>query len=242
MARNVLRAALLTIGDEVLRGDTVDTNKAFLGTELTARGIQVCLAVTIPDDVNTISDWVRRLSADYDYVFCCGGIGPTPDDKTRPAIAAAFGLGLAVYKEELARFEREHGITLNAGQREMWNLPAGCELLWGEGVRMPGCRVENVYVFPGVPAVMQAMWHWVADRFQGVPRHVVKFESRARESLFSAVMADYIARYPELEFGSYPRLKNGWSVMIAIRGVDAGLVERVAVEFKQAIEATSASG
>lgn len=237
MARNVLRAALLTIGDEVLRGDTVDTNKAFLGTELTARGIQVCLAVTIPDDVNTISDWVRRLSADYDYVFCCGGIGPTPDDLTRAAVAAAFEVEISIDEERLARFERERGLTLNPGQREMWRLPVGCELLWGEGVNAPGFKLENVYVFPGVPAVMQAMWAAVAERFQGRPEHFVRFQSPARESLFAATMQRYAEAHPGVHFGSYPQLKDGgWTVRIAVHGLDAEEVERVAAQFRAELE------
>jgi len=103
-------------------------------------------------------------------------------------------------------------------------------------VTAPGFYVDNVYAFAGVPVVMQAMWGSVAERFQGVPLHVARFESHARESLFAPVMADFITRYPELQFGSYPRLETGWHVSITVRGRDRALVEKVAYDFKVAIE------
>jgi molybdenum cofactor synthesis domain-containing protein len=230
-------AAILTVGDEVLRGDTVDTNKAFLGAELTRQGVAVPLAVSVPDRVEIVADWVRRLSGDYDFVFSCGGIGPTPDDLTREAIGLAFNRALVVFERELAEFEQRHGVKLNPGQREMWRLPLGSELVWGEGVTAPGFRVENVYAFAGVPVVMEAMWRSVADRFQGTPLHVARFESHARESLFAPVMTQFIKRYPQLQFGSYPRLVGGWRVMITVRGVEPELVERIAAEFRSQIEA-----
>lgn len=232
-------AAILTIGDELLRGDTVDTNKAFLGAELTRRGIAVRLAVSVPDALEVMADWIRRLAGEFDYVFCCGGIGPTPDDLTRAGVARAFGRELVLFERELAEFEQRREVTLTPGQREMWRLPAGSGLIWGKGVTAPGFFVDNVYVFAGVPVVMQAMWGSVADRFVGVPLHVVRFESHARESLFAPVMAQFIARYPQLQFGSYPRLETGWHVSITVRGEDRALVEDVAREFKSAIEAVT---
>lgn len=237
MPEKVPAAAILTVGDEVLRGDTVDTNKAFLGAELTKQGVAVPLAVSVPDRVEVVADWIQRLSADYDFVFSSGGIGPTPDDLTRAAVGLAFNRALVVFERELAEFEQRRGVRLTPGQREMWRLPLGSELVWGEGVTAPGFRVENVYVFAGVPIVMQAMWRSVADRFRGTPLHVVRFDSQARESLFAPVMAQFMERYPQLQFGSYPRLVGGWRVTISIRGEERELVERVAREFRTEIEA-----
>lgn len=239
MAGQVPRAAIITIGDEVLRGDTVDTNKAFLGAELTKQGLAVPLAVSVPDQLEVLADWIQRLSAEFDYVFSCGGIGPTPDDLTRAAVALAFNRALVVLERDLAEFEQRRGVKLNPGQREMWRLPLGSELLWGDGVTAPGFRVENVYAFAGVPFVMEAMWRAVAHRFQGVPLHVVRFDSRARESLFAPVMAQFIKRFPQLQFGSYPRLAGGWHVTITVRGEDRELVEQVGQDFKTQIEALS---
>jgi len=241
MTERAPAAAILTIGDELLRGDTVDTNKAFLGAELTRRGVLVQLAVSVPDQREVLAGWIRRLAVEYTYVLCCGGIGPTPDDLTREAAAHAFERELVLFERELAEFERRRSVTLTPGQREMWRLPQGSDLVWGEGVTAPGFRLENVYAFAGVPVVMQAMWRSVAGCFHGVVLHVVRFESHARESLFAPVMAQFIARYPQLQFGSYPRLEAGWHVSITVRGESSALVEEVAREFKAAIEAVTDS-
>ena len=240
MADSVPSAAIATIGDEVLRGDTLDANKAFLGAELTRRGVDVRLAVTLPDRLDTIVEWVRRLSGEHDYLLLSGGIGPTPDDVTRPAVAAAFARKLDPHEEQLRAFELEHGVTLNWGQREMWRLPADCELLWGEGVRCPGFRVENVYAFAGVPLVLKAMWAYVADRFNGVPLHVVRFRATIGESRWAEAMARFVATYPQVEIGSYPKIEDCWYAEVTVRGRDLALVERVAGEFRNEIERIAA--
>ena len=237
MRTQVPSAAILSIGDEVLRGDTVDSNSAFLARELTARGVLVKLMATIPDEHDTIVDYLRRFSAGHDFVLSCGGIGPTPDDVTRQAVAAAFGLELEVSEAAVAGYARNRGTELNPGQREMCRLPAGCELIWGKGLMAPGFRVENVYVFPGVPKIMEAMWHAVAERFNGTPWHVVRFKTHTGESRWAHIMEEYVKRYPQLSIGSYPKLGETWWSEVAVRGHDAAEVERVAAEFQAEIDA-----
>jgi len=217
----------------------VDTNKAYLGAELTRRGVDVRLAVTIPDDFEGIVDWVRRLSAGHDHVFSFGGIGSTPDDLTRPAVAAAFDRELVLYEEEMLECQRARNRELNKAQRDMWNIPAGAELLWGESITVPGFRVENLYVFPGVPRIMQIMWENIADRFDGQRMYCCRFSSRVAESRYSELMQDYMARYPGVQFGSYPKLgdDNRWSVELALHCRDEEELNRVAAEFQTAIEA-----
>ena len=238
MPENVPTAALLSIGDEVLRGDTVDTNKAFLGAELTVRGVEVRLAVTIPDDFDSIVSWVRRLTAGHDWVFSFGGIGSTPDDLTRPAVAAAFDRKLVLFEAEMLRCQAARGRELNASQREMWRIPAGAELLWGENVTVPGFRVENLHVFPGVPRIMQLMWADIAGRFSCGQVYCRRFRSRVAESRYSELMQEFMQRYPQVHFGSYPKLgdDNRWSVELALHGRDEAELERVCAEFRAAIE------
>lgn len=236
MAQKVPQVAILTIGDEVLRGDTTDANKAFLGAELSSRGMAARLAVTIPDETETIITWVRQLAADYDYVFVCGGIGPTPDDLTRPAVAQAFSRKLVLREDEIKRFEQGLGVTFNPGQREMWRLPEGAELVFGDGVYCPGFRLENVYVFAGVPKIMQAMWQTVAERFSGEPRHEARFMTTTGESRWAHLMARYVAEYPELKFGSYPRMGKHWFAEVVVSGSESEVVHRVAGKLAKEIE------
>jgi molybdenum cofactor synthesis domain-containing protein len=239
MEQTAPRVAVVSIGDEVLRGDTVDTNMAFLFAELYQRGARPQLGLTIPDELPVIVARLRELAGQYDWVLTGGGIGPTPDDKTRQAVAEAFGLPLEMNAHALAEYQRRRGTPLNPGQAEMCRLPAGCELIWGEGTQAPAFRVANVYVLPGVPQVLRAMWGAIAERFHGPAVHVARFSARSGESHWADVMEQFVARYPQLEFGSYPRIEGGWYSELTVRGHDAALVERVAKEFHRAIESRS---
>jgi molybdenum cofactor synthesis domain-containing protein len=243
MQDSVKRAALVSIGDELLRGDTVDTNKAFLARELTARGVSVEFGLTLPDVQCVIVRELRALLPLFDVVFTGGGIGPTTDDLTREAVAETFGRELVLYPEAEERYSRFIGRPLNAGQRAMCTLPAGCELIWSEQCAAPAFRTGNVYTLPGVPKIMQLMWFEIAPRFEGRPWHSVRFRAACGESTFAPVMRDFVQRYPHLGFGSYPKLDDsGWWAQILVRGRNAAEVERVACEFESGIAQAAQAG
>lgn len=238
MSVGLLQAALVSIGDELLRGDTVDSNKAWLGRELTARGVEVAFGLTLPDNLEVIAQELRALLPRFGLILTGGGIGPTPDDVTRQAVAAAFGRNLELYPAAVERYSTFIGKPLNDGQRAMCNLPAGSELLWSEHCAAPAFRIEQVYVLPGVPRIMQFMWAEIAPRFEGSPWHSVRFRAACAESRFAAVMRDFVERYPQLSFGSYPKLDDsGWWAEILVRGRSAAEVEQVARDFEAGIRA-----
>lgn len=230
-------AAVISIGDELLRGDTVDTNMNFLCAQLSARGVIVQRGLTIPDVFDVIVAEVRACAGLYDHVITGGGIGPTPDDLTRPAVAQAMGRSLELHEAALERYQRERGTVLNAGQREMCRLPAGCELIWPSHPCPPGFIVGNVVVLPGVPVVLQDMWANIADRFTATPFFSVRFKANAGESRWAHIMREFVERHPELQFGSYPKAGQPWFAEILVRGYDQEQVQRVAGEFEQAIAA-----
>jgi molybdenum cofactor synthesis domain-containing protein len=236
-----LTAALLIIGDEVLRGETQDTNSAFLCRELAARGTPVGLIVTVPDDRDGIVAELQRLRATgYSPILTSGGIGPTPDDLTRQAVAQAFGVDLLLNQTAVRRYEELSGQPLNEKQLEMCRLPGEAEPIFGEGTGAPGFALEDVYVLPGVPDVLRSMFERVADRFRGTPEHVERFMAQRRESEFAALMEEYQLAYPELKFGSYPRrtADGGWEVEIRVRGVSRNLVQEAAAKFMQDMHGT----
>lgn len=232
------RAVIVSIGDELLRGDTVDGNAAFLAKELTARGVAVKFGLTLPDEIDVIVREVRALLPQYDLIFVGGGIGPTTDDVTRQALAAAFGRELELYPAAVEHYTRFIGQPLNAGQRAMCTLPAGSELWWSPRAAAPAFRIDNVYVMPGVPQIMRWMWAEIAERFSGVPQHVARFRASCGESRFMHVMEQFVAAHPGLTFGSYPKMDDsGWWAEVMVRGADAAEVERVAAAFEAGIEA-----
>jgi molybdenum cofactor synthesis domain-containing protein len=232
-------AAVVSIGNEVLRGDTVDTNMAFLFAELYSRGVQPALGLTLPDEPEVIVARLREIVPLFTYVLTGGGIGPTPDDITRQAVAEAVGLPLELNAEAEAEYAKRRGTALNAGQREMCRLPRGCELIWGDNTFAPAFRVGNLYVFPGVPQVLRSMWAAVAERFSGPALYCASFKARSGESNWAHVMQRYCEQYPLLEFGSYPKIEGGWYSVVTVRGGNEAEVQRVAAAFEADVEAAA---
>src|SRR5918911_5033502 len=113
MSERVWTAALVVIGDEILSGRTQDKNVAQVATWLNEQGIRLSEVRIVPDDLERIGDTVNALRAAYDYVFTTGGIGPTHDDITVDAIAAAFGARVKIdahLHEVLSGYLRSKGV------------------------------------------------------------------------------------------------------------------------------------
>ncbi|WP_246985800.1 competence/damage-inducible protein A [Halorientalis marina] len=168
-----MEVALVTVGDELLAGDTVNTNATWLATQLHDRGVTVTRVLTVPDDRDAIAENVRTYSDAFDAVIVTGGLGGTPDDITMDAVAAAFDRELAV--DDLALADVEETLEaiadtypdLSVDPEAEATLPAGGRPLLNRAGLSPGCVVENVYVLPGIPDEMQSMFESVADEFEG---------------------------------------------------------------------------
>src|SRR3989344_3985157 len=159
-------AAVLIIGDEILSGRTQDTNLNTLARFLGALGIELLEARTVGDRREQIVGALNALRAGHDYVFTTGGIGPTHDDITADAVAAAFGVGIAEHPEALAILERRYGAEFNAARRRMARIPAGGKLIANPVTDAPGFHIGNVFVMAGVPKIMTAMLEDVAPRLR----------------------------------------------------------------------------
>jgi molybdenum cofactor synthesis domain-containing protein len=170
-----MEVALLTVGDELLAGDTENTNATWLATQLTDRGVTVTRILVVPDVEDVIAENVRAYSDAFDAVVVTGGLGGTPDDVTMDGVAAAFARDLAV--DDLALVDVEETLTAIAGSENYPDLdvnveaeasiPAGARPLINRGGLSPGCVLENVYVLPGIPGEMRTMFEQVADEFEG---------------------------------------------------------------------------
>ena len=217
-----MNVAIVTVGDELLVGATVDTNAAWLAEQLTARGCTVDRITTLPDRIEAIARVVDEYHADYDAVIVTGGLGPTHDDVTMDAVAAAFGRELET-NDEAAAWLAERGYSADDLAAETTHLPADCRPLANETGVAPGAVVESVYVLPGVPTEMKAMFESVADEFEGTPTHTVTVDVDEPESAL-------LDRFTELQeafdvsVGSYP----GESVRVKITATSAAEAERAA--------------
>ena len=215
-----MRVALVCVGDELLAGDTVNTNATWLGSQLRDRGVDVERVTVVPDRIADIARVVNEYRADYDAVVVTGGLGPTHDDLTMEGVAAAVGSEVREDPEALRWLEEEGGYTRDDLAEGTADIPAAAEMLPNpEGVA-PGCVVENVYVLPGVPAEMKAMFEQVAGDFAGQQRYVETMEVDEPESALIDRFAELRERF-DVCVGSYP----GETVRVKIYGTDRGAVE-----------------
>jgi molybdenum cofactor synthesis domain-containing protein len=231
-------AAMLVIGDEILSGRTRDANMHHLAGELVGRGIRLREVRIVPDVHDRIVAAVNALRAENDHLFTSGGIGPTHDDITADAVAAAFGVAIGVRedaRELLAAHYRRTGLELNTARLRMARIPEGAELIDNPVSAAPGFSLGNVHVLAGVPAIFQAMLAGVLPRIAGgAPLLSQMIDVGRGEGDIATPLADLARTYPDLSFGSYPYLRNGaHGTQIVVRGTDAARLDAAMVELSR---------
>jgi nicotinamide-nucleotide amidase len=161
-------AGIISVGNELLSGQTVDTNAAFLGRELLSADLQVTRHWTVPDELDAIAEALTVGTQSCDVVLVTGGLGPTDDDITRQALADFLGVDLVLREdllEELKAFFKSRGYPMPQRNESQASLPVGCEVIPNAKGTAPGikavCQNVPVYVMPGVPDEMQAMYDTV---------------------------------------------------------------------------------
>ena len=197
-----MNAAVVTVGDELLVGDTENTNATWLCGRLADRGVPVRRVTVVPDEVAEIARVVNEYHAEYDAVVVTGGLGPTHDDVTMEAVAAAFGREV-VANDEAAAWLADQGYSADELVTGTTHVPAGSRPLRNEAGVAPGCVVESVYVLPGVPREMQAMFETVAAEFEGTPTHTVSVDVEEPESALIERFTELQERF-DVSVGSYP--------------------------------------
>ena len=233
-----MNAALLTVGDELLDGDTANTNATWLSEQLTARGVTVTRVLTIPDQKAVIADATRRYSDSFDSVIVTGGLGGTPDDVTIGGVAAAFDRELV--ESELARVDIEETLAELSEEYPDLRVDIGAEAAIPEGARplinsaglSPGCVLENVYVLPGIPSEMKRMFEDVAEEFDGDVNSRVLFTEEPEANLVDLLEA--VRDRFEVSVGCYPdrdaghnRLKLSGTAPEALADAEAWLKARI---------------
>lgn len=229
-------AAVLVIGDEILSGRTQDTNTNYIAKFLSALGIDLCEARVVPDIEAEIAEALNALRARYSYVFTTGGIGPTHDDITADAVAAAFGVSIDYHPEAMAMLAARYKPgEFNEMRKRMARIPDTASLVRNSISTAPGFRIGNVFVMAGVPMIMRAMLEEIAPTLiRGAPVHVATIQTRLPEGRIAADLQRVQSEFPGLAIGSYPFYReDGSGVQLVARGRDKEAVEKAA----QAIEA-----
>ena len=219
-------AAMLTIGDEILSGRTQDTNMPHLARALVEKGIDLRETRVVPDVAGEIIAALNALRARYTHVFTSGGIGPTHDDITADAVAAAFGVPIDVREDARALLASNYAnpeVDLNPARLRMARIPEGATLIVNAVSKAPGFSIGNVHVMAGVPAVFHAMVAELLPRLAGGARVLSETLRVDRpEGGVAAPLKAVAEAHPGVSIGSYPFIEDGrYGTNLVARAEDA---------------------
>jgi molybdenum cofactor synthesis domain-containing protein len=223
-------AAIVIIGEEILSGKVEEENARYLVQELRALGVQVRRIEVLPDVEAEIAASLRALSPRFDHVFTSGGVGPTHDDVTLPAVAAAFGMRLQRHPDLENLVRRALGPEMHERDLRMADIPEGAELMYGDppdAGRWPVVTVHNVFILPGVPQIFRRKFDGLRSRLRAGPIFSREVYSREGEGPIAAALDAVVAEFPGVTVGSYPNLEApDHKVKITLDGRDLGAVDR----------------
>ena len=225
-------SGIVIIGNEVLSGKTQDINSYFLCTELRQLGVEVQKIATIQDEIELIGREVAEFSRRFDLVFTTGGVGPTHDDVTIDGIAHGFGLKVVRHPDIERRMRQRLGGEVNDARLRMANVPEGATLLSTEALFAPVVNIHNVYIFPGIPKILQERFHAIKERFRESPYFQKNVYVRYGEGIIAAMLNDLLVKYPQIMLGSYPVLDlPDYKVKVTLESKDATYLEQALQAF-----------
>jgi molybdenum cofactor synthesis domain-containing protein len=225
--KEVVTAALLVIGDEILSGRTKDKNVGYIAEYLTALGIDLVEVRIVGDEESAIVEALNALRRSHTYVFTTGGIGPTHDDITADSVAKAFGVPIDVDPRALAILQeriKATGAEMNEARMRMTRIPNGADLVHNKVSGAPGFWLDNVIVMAGVPTIMQAMLDEVAPKLKtGVRMLSETVRADTREGDIGSQLGEIAKANPEVAIGSYPFFdpQRGPNTNVVLRARDA---------------------
>ena len=234
----IYTAALLIIGDEILSGRTQDANLAYLAKWLGIQGIRLKEVRVVTDDMTAIGDAVNALRTAHDYLFTTGGIGPTHDDITVDAIAAALGVPVIVHPDARATLAGYYGDKLTDARLRMARTPQGASLIENPRTKAPGIRVGNIFIMAGVPAITQGMLAALDGVLPGgAPVLSRTVAAWTQESTVAAVLGAVEKAHAGVQIGSYPFWREGRTgANFVMRATDPAVLETVAAALMTALQ------
>jgi molybdenum cofactor synthesis domain-containing protein len=232
-------AALVVIGDEILSGRTHDKNIAQVAGWLQVQGIRLMEVRVVPDIGMRIAEAVNALRSTHDYLFTTGGIGPTHDDITVDAVAAALCLKVVVHPEARRILETYYATRggLTPARLRMARVPEGAELIPNKMSGAPGIRIGNVFLMAGVPHICAQMLDALTGTLEGgAPLLTETIGCWVPESEVADILREVEKAHPACSIGSYPFFKNGKvGANFVIRSTDAAELASCADALSEAL-------
>jgi molybdenum cofactor synthesis domain-containing protein len=222
---DIVTAALIVIGDEILSGRTKDRNIGYIADHCTAIGIQLQEVRIVADEEPAIVEAVNALRARYTYVFTTGGIGPTHDDITANAIAKALGVPIDVHPEAFAllkAYYERNNREFTPARLRMARTPVGATLVENSISVAPGFMIGNVITMAGIPNIMQVMLDAVTPRLRTGRKMLSEaIDLTTPEGVIAEVFGEHQKEYPDVSMGSYPfRVDDRPCTQLVLRSTD----------------------
>ncbi len=237
----VWTAGVVVIGDEILSGRTQDKNVGQIGVWLNVQGIRLKEVRVVADDEAAIVEAVNILRARYDYLFTTGGIGPTHDDITVDAIAAALGVGVVVHPQARAILETYYAARggLNEARLRMARVPEGADLIRNSMSGAPGIRFDNIFMMAGVPHITAGMLAELTGTLEGgAPLLSRTLGTHAPESEISDLLRETEKAHEDCQIGSYPFFREGQvGANFVVRATDSVRLDACADALRLGLEA-----
>jgi molybdenum cofactor synthesis domain-containing protein len=228
------RVGIVILGDEVLKGEIREANLAHMLPLLAEWGAETVLCAILPDDIKVVVRHLRAYLEEVDLLILTGGIGPTPDDITRDAVAEVAGVPLVEDAGTRAALEAAPFKGGNPKYRMLMALvPRGATLIPNPYSPAPGFHVHRMAAFPGIPKLLQAMFGWVRPLVEGSRKSRVTLYSMAPESSYAGIMGEVNASYPDVGIGSYPITDGEFRVRVVFRGAGYARTAECAAEFEK---------
>lgn len=222
-------AALLVIGDEILSGRTQDKNVSQVALWLNMQGIRLSEVRVVADDMALIGEAVIQLKARNDYLFTTGGIGPTHDDITVDAIAAALGVPVVIHPKARVVLEGYYASRggLNDARLRMARVPDGADLIENSMSGAPGIRFGNIFILAGVPHIAGMMLEALSNQLEGGrPMLSRTIGCWVAESEVAELLREAEKAHPGSQIGSYPFFREGKvGANFVVRSTDAATIE-----------------
>ncbi|MEW6721477.1 MAG: molybdopterin-binding protein [Thermodesulfobacteriota bacterium] len=236
-----IRVGIVILGDEVLKGEVREANLAYMLPLLADWGAETVLCAILPDDIPVVVRHLKAYLEETDLLILTGGIGPTPDDITRDAVAEVAGVPLVLNEEAKKALD---ALPPRPGGDPRYRIlmayvPEGATLIPNPLSGAPGFHIHRMAVFPGIPVLLQAMFPWVRPLVSGARKTRITLYSMAPESSFAGIMRECMEAFPDVGIGSYPLTEGEFRVRVVFRGELFDRTSECAGRFEERLAGTS---
>ncbi|TMA55420.1 MAG: competence/damage-inducible protein A, partial [Deltaproteobacteria bacterium] len=190
------------------------------------------------DEIDIIGREVAEFSKRFDYVFTSGGVGPTHDDVTIEGVAHGFGIKVVRHPDIERRMRQRFGDQVNDARLRMANVPEGATLLATDAPFAAIVKIHNVYIFPGIPKILEERFHEIKEIFRDAPYYLKNVYVRYGEGVIATILNDLLVKFPELMLGSYPVLDlPDYKVKVTLESKDSKYLDQALQAFVAALPA-----